>query len=474
MKDFRGMKRQRSRNRKPSGNQNNPNRAYESNGPRRHQGARQRAGPSTKSTSSWPATPIPRATGSWPKNSPAARGALFPHDPPDAAPAAGVGIRPARSVPPRASISITTTTAKTKAMTARPKGRDGEAEGAMGGDEPQPGLDEPRYDNRDNRQDRNRQNGNGNGNGNNGYNRTNGERDRQNGRDNNRQDRPNGEPRSFEPRHNNNNNGGGNRQNGEAPERIEYDENGNRRETRRERYERRRQQRLAEQEQNLAVIQPACSPSLPRPSPWRPAPRPSPKWPSAPAAREKPVPQGRRTFCRPSSARPLRWLPRRNRWLTPTNRSRPKRCRPKRKAEDRRRRRGRLKQQSLRFPEAFLSVDALVDRPALRRFRRQGLRRRRRRRSAAKTPAGRPPHAVLDQRLDLVRASPRHRSAARASGPRACRAPRRRTADRHNRVWTPHACGRGAPFQQVFGLRPWPSAPRPANRRPSRYGPAAP
>lgn len=33
MKDFRGMKRQRSRNRKPSGNQNNPNRAYESNGP---------------------------------------------------------------------------------------------------------------------------------------------------------------------------------------------------------------------------------------------------------------------------------------------------------------------------------------------------------------------------------------------------------------------------------------------------------
>src|SRR6185312_8855735 len=33
MKDFRGMKRQRSRNRKPSGNSNNPNRAYESNGP---------------------------------------------------------------------------------------------------------------------------------------------------------------------------------------------------------------------------------------------------------------------------------------------------------------------------------------------------------------------------------------------------------------------------------------------------------
>lgn len=33
MKDFRGMKRQRGRNRKPSGNSNNPNRAYESNGP---------------------------------------------------------------------------------------------------------------------------------------------------------------------------------------------------------------------------------------------------------------------------------------------------------------------------------------------------------------------------------------------------------------------------------------------------------
>jgi len=33
MKDFRGMKRQRNRNRKPSGNSNNPNRAYESNGP---------------------------------------------------------------------------------------------------------------------------------------------------------------------------------------------------------------------------------------------------------------------------------------------------------------------------------------------------------------------------------------------------------------------------------------------------------
>src|SRR3569623_1379365 len=34
MKDFRGMKRQRSRsNRKPAGNSNNPNRAYESNGP---------------------------------------------------------------------------------------------------------------------------------------------------------------------------------------------------------------------------------------------------------------------------------------------------------------------------------------------------------------------------------------------------------------------------------------------------------
>jgi Domain of unknown function (DUF4167) len=33
MKDFRGMKRQRSRNRKPSGQSGNPNRAYESNGP---------------------------------------------------------------------------------------------------------------------------------------------------------------------------------------------------------------------------------------------------------------------------------------------------------------------------------------------------------------------------------------------------------------------------------------------------------
>jgi hypothetical protein len=33
MKDFRGIKRQRSRNRKPAGNQSNPNRAYESNGP---------------------------------------------------------------------------------------------------------------------------------------------------------------------------------------------------------------------------------------------------------------------------------------------------------------------------------------------------------------------------------------------------------------------------------------------------------
>ena len=33
MKDFRGMKRQRNRNRKPTGQSNNPNRAYESNGP---------------------------------------------------------------------------------------------------------------------------------------------------------------------------------------------------------------------------------------------------------------------------------------------------------------------------------------------------------------------------------------------------------------------------------------------------------
>ncbi len=140
------------------------------------------------------------------------------------------------------------------------EGGEAETEVTVTGEEAQPGLDEPRYDNRMSGE---RTNGERNGrdnrnNGNNGYN--NRDRDGRNNRD-----RQNGEQRSFEPRHNNN---GGNRQNndrpngdrmnGEAAERVEYDENGNRRETRRERYERRRMQRLSEQEQNLNGAAPAA------------------------------------------------------------------------------------------------------------------------------------------------------------------------------------------------------------------------
>ena len=244
MKDFRGMKRQRNRNRKPSGNQNNPNRAYESNGP---EGTKVRGNAQTI----------------YEKYQQLARDANSSGDrvlAENHLQHAEHYFRMIRQMQPQRPVSeflqrdpFASSFDVDFDEEAETEAAETETE-ASGGDD-QPGLDDqPRYEQRD-RQNGNRdhrQNGNG-------YNR-----DRQNGRDyrDNRQndgrqnegrqndgrqnDRQNGE-RSFEPRNNRQND---NRQNA-APngEGGDYDGEGGRRETRRERYERRRQQRLSEQEQ---------------------------------------------------------------------------------------------------------------------------------------------------------------------------------------------------------------------------------
>ncbi len=247
MKDFRGMKRQRSRNRKPSGNQNNPNRAYESNGP---EGTKVRGNAQTI----------------YEKYQQLARDANSSGDrvlAENHLQHAEHYFRLIRQMQPQRPVS--------EFVQRDPfsngyddfdddmdmEAGEAEAEAAIPGDGEQPTFeDRPRYEQRDNRdRDRNNnRNGNGNGNGNRDNNR---DRDR-NTRD---RDRPqqSGEPReqrTFEPR-------------SSAEPRIPVEPRvpvearnageeggefeGGRRESRRERYERRRQQRLSEQEQNVNV-----------------------------------------------------------------------------------------------------------------------------------------------------------------------------------------------------------------------------
>ena len=285
MKDFRGMKRQRSRNRKPSGNQSNPNRAYESNGP---EGTKVRGNAQTI----------------YEKYQQLARDANSSGDrvlAENHLQHAEHYFRMIRQMQPTRPVS--------EFVQRDPfsngfddydddiDGNDAEQDenAVVGAEDAQPSFDEPvRYDNRDNNnRDRDNRNNNfkdrdrnNNGNfkdrdrNNNFKDRDNREfrdRDRNNDRPQNdrpqndrpqgdrpqgdrpqgerfQNDRPQPEQRSFEPRPAANP--------GAAAPQAEYDENGNRRETRRERYERRRQQRFSEQEQNVnGVAQPAVEPA---------------------------------------------------------------------------------------------------------------------------------------------------------------------------------------------------------------------
>jgi hypothetical protein len=214
------MKRQRSRNRKPSGNSNNPNRAYESNGP---EGTKVRGNAQTI----------------YEKYQQLARDANSSGDrvlAENHLQHAEHYFRLIRQMQPQRPVS--------EFVQRDPfsngfdfddedletEGNEAEAaEVSVSGDE-QPQVDEARFDGQPNRDGRN------------GDRRDRNNRDRDNRDRNNRdRDRNNGE-RSFEPRGDRNN--GGDR-NGEG----EFE--GGRRETRRERYERRRAQRLQDQEQNL-------------------------------------------------------------------------------------------------------------------------------------------------------------------------------------------------------------------------------
>ena len=231
MKDFRGMKRQRNRNRKPSGNQNNPNRAYESNGP---EGTKVRGNAQTI----------------YEKYQQLARDANSSGDrvlAENHLQHAEHYFRMIRQMQPQRPVSEFLQRDPFASnfdldFDEETEGETSESETEIQAGDEQPGFDDqPRYErqngdqrngfNRD-RQNNDRQNGDRNG-----FNRQNG--DRQNGRDN--RDRQNGEQRSFEPR----NNRPMGAPNGEGN--GEFD--GERRETRRERYERRRQQRLSDQEQ---------------------------------------------------------------------------------------------------------------------------------------------------------------------------------------------------------------------------------
>ena len=227
MKDFRGMKRQRSRsNRKPAGNSNNPNRAYESNGP---EGTKARGNAQTI----------------YEKYQQLARDANSAGDrvlAENHLQHAEHYFRMIRQMQPTRPVSefvqrdpfssgfdddyddleVETVETETEAQS-----------------DEQP-SDEPRYENRDrnNNRDRDRDNNN---------NRQTYDRNNRNFKDrDNRNSSDRNEQRSFEPRNNNQQ-----RDNAPRDNEPQFDENGNRRETRRERYERRRQQRFAEQEQNL-------------------------------------------------------------------------------------------------------------------------------------------------------------------------------------------------------------------------------
>jgi hypothetical protein len=222
MKDFRGMKRQRSRNRKPAGNSNNPNRAYESNGP---EGTKARGNAQTI----------------YEKYQQLARDANSAGDrvlAENHLQHAEHYFRMIRQMQPTRPVSE---------FVQRDPFSSGfdddyddveveasETETEAQSDE-QP-ADEARYENRmSGERDRNRDN------------RQNGDRNNRNFKDRNN------EQRSFEPRNSN----------GPRDAEPQYDENGNRRETRRERYERRRQQRFAEQEQNLNAPAPVADYAAP-------------------------------------------------------------------------------------------------------------------------------------------------------------------------------------------------------------------
>ena len=268
MKDFRGMKRQRSRNRKPSGQSNNPNRAYESNGP---DGAKVRGNAQTiyekyqqlarDANSSGDRvlaenhlqhaehyfrlirlTQPQRPVAEYVQRDPFMNGFDFDfedesdQDSGDLAEAASVEEN-GYSDEPRSE--------------SRPE-REPRYEGQ---DRPERSSERQR----DSHYDRN---------GNDGQNRDRNNRDRnnrdRNGRDKNRdrmpdrnQDRPQeraGQDRVSQDRGPQDRFARDNRDN--SPEPIEYDAEGNRRETRRERYERRRQQRLMDQEAVLNSFEP--------------------------------------------------------------------------------------------------------------------------------------------------------------------------------------------------------------------------
>ncbi len=241
MKDFRGMKRQRSRNRKPSGNQNNPNRAYESNGP---EGAKVRGNAQTI----------------YEKYQQLARDANSSGDrvlAENYLQHAEHYFRLIRQMQPQRPVS--------EFVQRDPfsngyddfddefdsDGSETETEAMVQGEGEQPALDDrQRYDQRDG----------------NGRNR---DRDRDRRPERRDRDRPNGEPRAFEPRNaeprnseprnseprnpepraepRSDNRASENRIEARPVEDADFD---GRRESRRERYERRRQQRLSEQEQN--------------------------------------------------------------------------------------------------------------------------------------------------------------------------------------------------------------------------------
>jgi hypothetical protein len=215
------MKRQRSRNRKPAGNSNNPNRAYESNGP---EGTKVRGNAQTI----------------YEKYQQLARDANSSGDrvlAENHLQHAEHYFRMIRQMQPTRPVSEFVQRDPFSSgfdddyEDVEVEATDTESD-ASGDEQP---SDEPRYDTRNNGE-RDRNNGDRN------RDRNNRDRDRgeRNFKDRDRGERGN-EQRSFEPRNN---------------DRYEpqFDENGNRierRETRRERYERRRQQRFAEQEANL-------------------------------------------------------------------------------------------------------------------------------------------------------------------------------------------------------------------------------
>lgn len=239
MKDFRGMKRQRSRNRKPSGNQNNPNRAYESNGP---EGTKVRGNAQTI----------------YEKYQQLARDANSSGDrvlAENHLQHAEHYFRLIRMMQPQRPVSEFVQRDPFSngfddfddEIETPVEATDGDAEAVIPGEGDQPSFDDNRDRNeRGDRQrfDRNDRNGNrdrdrNDRNRDRDRNNDRGDRNRDRDRNTDRGDRQpyeNREQRVFEPRNN-----------GEEGGEFE----GGRRESRRERYERRRQQRLSDQEQNL-------------------------------------------------------------------------------------------------------------------------------------------------------------------------------------------------------------------------------